>query len=171
MKKKLHCLLILMIFLISIFFVTNKTSANELIGMMKVYKIKVNLINVDTEEYTIELIDGISNRIFETQSGNETGTHDFTIATDMDESHLKHYSIKVKLKDGEVKDFGTINIDRLIKIDKDDNDSSYSYEYNLLVKLLPTSVIIGIAVILAIGALVALIMFLKKHNIFVFNVV
>ena len=90
--------------------------------------------------------------------------HDFTIATDMDESHLKYYSIKIKFNDGEVKDFGTINTDKLIKHDKDKSDSSFSYEYNVWVKLLPNSVIVGIVVVIAIEALVALIIFLKKHK-------
>ena len=96
MKKKIQYLLILIIVLISTLCIMNKTNADEIIGMMKVYKIKINLINVDTDEYTIELIDGISNRIFESQEGNEKGEHDFAIATDLDESHLKHYGIKIK---------------------------------------------------------------------------
>ena len=91
----------LIIFLISTFCIISKSSADELIGMMKVYKIKINLINVDTDRYTIELIDGISNRIFETQEGNEKGEHDFAIATDLDESHLTHYGIKIKFKNTE----------------------------------------------------------------------
>ena len=74
-------------------------------------KLNCNLINIDTEEYTIELIDGISNRIFDSQNGNENGEHNFTIATDMDESHLEHYSIKVKFNNGEVKDFGNIKVE------------------------------------------------------------
>ncbi len=154
----------MIIFLITILCAINKTTASDLIGMMKVYKIKINLINVDTEEYTIELIDGISNRIFESQEGNKKGEHDFTIATDLDESHLTHYGIKIKFKNGDVKNYDSINIDRLINIDNNETDSTYNYEYNLIVKLLPKSVIIGIVVMLAIGALVALIVFLKKHK-------
>ena len=142
----------------------NKTNADEIIGMMKVYKIKINLINVDTDEYTIELIDGISNRIFESQEGNEKGEHDFAIATDLDESHLKHYGIKIKFKNGDVKNYESIDVDKLINVDENDLDSSYNYEYNILVKLLPRSVIIGIVVILVIVALVVLIIALKKHK-------
>ena len=71
MKKKIQCLLMLIIFLIIICYVENTSNANELIGMMKVYKIQINLINIDTDEYTIELIDEISNKIFETQEGKE----------------------------------------------------------------------------------------------------
>lgn len=162
MKKKLQYLFMLVIVFISTFLLINKTNANELIGMMKVYKIKINLINVDTEDYTIELIDGISNRIFDTQKGNVKGIHDFTIATDMDESHLKYYSINVKFDNGVVKDFGTIDIDKLRKINK--NDESYNYEYNVWVKLLPLSVVKVIVGILALGVLVVLIIALKKHK-------
>ena len=162
MKKKLQYLFMLVIVFISTFLLINKTNANELIGMMKVYKIKINLINVDTEDYTIELIDGISNRIFDTQKGNVKGIHDFTIATDMDESHLKYYSINVKFDNGVVKDFGTIDIDKLRKINK--NDESYNYEYNVWVKLLPLSVVKVIVGILALGVLVVLIIALKKYK-------
>lgn len=164
MKKKIQYLLILIIVLISTLCIMNKTNADEIIGMMKVYKIKINLINVDTDEYTIELIDGISNRIFESQEGNEKGEHDFAIATDLDESHLKHYGIKIKFKNGDVKNYESIDVDKLINVDENDLDSSYNYEYNILVKLLPRSVIIGIVVILVIVALVVLIISLKKHK-------
>lgn len=164
MKKKIQYLLILIIVLISTLCIMNKTNADEIIGMMKVYKIKINLINVDTDEYTIELIDGISNRIFESQEGNEKGEHDFAIATDLDESHLKHYGIKIKFKNGDVKNYESIDVDKLINVDENDLDSSYNYEYNILVKLLPRSVIIGIVVILVIVALVVLIIALKKHK-------
>ena len=98
MKKKIQYLLILIVLVMSIFCLVNKSNADELIGMMKVYKLRINLINVDTDRYTIELIDGISDRIFETQDGNENGIHDFTIATDMDKSQLSHYGIKIKFK-------------------------------------------------------------------------
>lgn len=164
MKKKIQYLLILIIILISTLCIVNKTNADEIIGMMKVYKIKINLINVDTDEYTIELIDGISNRIFESQEGNEKGEHDFAIATDLDESHIKHYGIKIKFKNGDVKNYESIDVDKLINVDENDLDSSYNYEYNILVKLLPRSVIIGIVVILVIVALVVLIIALKKHK-------
>lgn len=164
MKKKIQYLLILIIVLISTLCIMNKTNADEIIGMMKVYKIKINLINVDTDEYTIELIDGISNRIFESQEGNEKGEHDFAIATDLDESHIKHYGIKIKFKNGDVKNYESIDVDKLINVDENDLDSSYNYEYNILVKLLPRSVIIGIVVILVIVALVVLIIALKKHK-------
>ena len=164
MKKKIQYLLILIIVLISTLCIMNKTNADEIIGMMKVYKIKINLINVDTDEYTIELIDGISNRIFESQEGNEKGEHDFAIATDLDESHIKHYGIKIKFKNGDVKNYESIDVDKLINVDENDLDSSYNYEYNILVKLLPRSVIIGIVVILVIVALVVLIISLKKHK-------
>ena len=164
MKKKIQYLLILIIVLISSLCIMTKTNADEIIGMMKVYKIKINLINVDTDEYTIELIDGISNRIFESQEGNEKGEHDFAIATDLDESHLKHYGIKIKFKNGDVKNYESIDVDKLINVDDNELDSSYNYEYNILVKLLPRSVIIGIAVILVIAALVVLIIALKKHK-------
>lgn len=164
MKKKIQYLLILIIVLISTLCIMNKTNADEIIGMMKVYKIKINLINIDTDEYTIELIDGISNRIFESQEGNEKGEHDFAIATDLDESHLKHYGIKIKFKNGDVKNYESIDVDKLINVDENDLDSSYNYEYNILVKLLPRSVIIGIVVILVIVALVVLIIALKKHK-------
>ena len=164
MKKKIQYLLVLIILLMSIFCIISKVNADELIGMMKVYKIKINLINVDTDEYTIELIDGISNRIFESQEGNEKGEHDFAIATDLDESHLKHYGIKIKFKNGDVKNYESIDVDKLINVDENDLDSSYNYEYNILVKLLPRSVIIGIVVILVIVALVVLIIALKKHK-------
>ena len=43
MKKKIQCLLMLIVFLLSIFCMFNKTNANELIGLMKVYKIKIKL--------------------------------------------------------------------------------------------------------------------------------
>ena len=148
----------------SIFCMFNKTNANELIGLMKVYKIKIKLINVDTDDYTIELIDGISNRIFDSQKGNENGEHNFTIATDMDERHLNNYSVKVKFDNGDVKDFDYINVDKLIKVDEDINATSYNYEYRLLVKILPRSVIIGVAVMIVLGGLAALIVALKKHK-------
>lgn len=164
MKKKIQYLLILIILLIGLFCMMNKTNADEIIGMMKVYKIKINLINVDTDEYTIELIDGISNRIFESQEGNEKGEHNFAIATDLDESHLSYYGIKIKFKNGDVKNYDSINIDKLINVDDNELDSSYNYEYNVLVKLLPRSVIVGIVVILVIAALVGLIIILKKHK-------
>lgn len=164
MKKKIQYLLILIIVLISSLCIMNKTNADEIIGMMKVYKIKINLINVDTDEYTIELIDGISNRIFESQEGNEKGEHDFAIATDLDESHLNYYGIKIKFKNGDVKNYESIDVDKLINVDDNELDSSYNYEYNILVKLLPRSVIIGIVVILVIAALVVLIIALKKHK-------
>ena len=164
MKKKIQCLLMLIVFLFSIFCMFNKTNANELIGLMKVYKIKIKLINVDTDDYTIELIDGISNRIFDSQKGNENGEHNFTIATDMDERHLNNYSVKVKFDNGDVKDFDYINVDKLIKVDEDINDTSYNYEYRLLVKILPRSVIIGVAVMIVLGGLAALIVALKKHK-------
>lgn len=164
MKKKIQCLLMLIVFLLSIFCMFNKTNANELIGLMKVYKIKIKLINVDTDDYTIELIDGISNRIFDSQKGNENGEHNFTIATDMDERHLNNYSVKVKFDNGDVKDFDYINVDKLIKVDEDINDTSYNYEYSLLVKILPRSVIIGIVVMIVLGGLAALIVALKKHK-------
>lgn len=164
MKKKLQCLLILMIFLMIIFCGINKSHADELIGMMKVYKLKINLINVDTDKYTIELFDGISNRIYETQEGNETGEHNFAIATDMEVRHLVNYEIKIKFKNGNVKTFDTIDVDKLIDIDDDKSDSSYNYEYNLRVKLLPKSAIIGICVVLVIVGIVALIIALKKHK-------
>ena len=41
MNKKLQCLLMLIIFLLSIFLMINKINANELIGMMKVYKLNL----------------------------------------------------------------------------------------------------------------------------------
>ena len=164
MKKKIQCLLMLIVFLLSILCMFNKTNANELIGLMKVYKIKIKLINVDTDDYTIELIDGISNRIFDSQKGNENGEHNFTIATDMDERHLNNYSVKVKFDNGDVKDFDYINVDKLIKVDEDINDTSYNYEYSLLVKILPRSVIIGVAVMIVLGGLAALIVALKKHK-------
>lgn len=164
MKKKIQYLLILIIILISTLCIVNKTNADEIIGMMKVYKIKINLINVDTDEYTIELIDGISNRIFESQEGNEKGEHDFAIATDLDESHLKYYGIKIKFKNGDVKNYESIDVDKLIDVDDNELDSSYNYEYNVLVKLLPRNVIIGMVVILVIAALVVLIIALKKHK-------
>lgn len=164
MKKKIQYLLILIIVLISTLCIMNKTNADEIIGMMKVYKIKINLINVDTDEYTIELIDGISNRIFESQEGNEKGEHDFAIATDLDESHLKYYGIKIKFKNGDVKNYESIDVDKLIDVDDNELDSSYNYEYNVLVKLLPRNVIIGMVAILVIAALVVLIIALKKHK-------
>lgn len=164
MKKKIQYLLILIIVLISTFYMMSKTNADEIIGMMKVYKIKINLINVDTEEYTIELIDGISNRIFESQEGNKKGEHNFTIATDMDVSHLNHYGIKIKFKNGDVKNYDSINVDKLINVDDNDADSSYNYEYNVLVKLLPRSVIVGIAVMLVFAGLVVLIVTLKRYK-------
>ncbi len=164
MKKKIQYLLVLIILLMSTFFIISKVNADELIGMMKVYKIKINLINVDTDEYTIELIDRISNRIFETQEGNEKGEHNFAIATDLDESHLEHYGIKIKFKNGDVKNYDSINVKKLINVDDNETDSSYNYEYNLLVKLLPKSVIVVILIMLVIAALVTLIITLKKHK-------
>lgn len=154
----------LIIFLISIFYVVNVSNSNELIGMMKVYKIQINLINIDTDEYTIELIDKISNRIFETQEGNKKGEHDFAIATDIDESHLRHYEIKIKFKNGDVKKIESIDMNKLINIDDDESDSSYKYKYNVRVKLLPRSVIVGVTIITVIGLFVVLIIFLKKHK-------
>lgn len=151
-------------FFIIMFGVTNSSNADELIGMMKVYKLKINLINIDTDEYTIELIDGISNRIYETQSGNENGEHNFAIATDMDERHLVNYGIKIKFKDGNVKNFDSIDIDKLIDVDDDKTDSSYNYEYDLRVKLLPKEAIIGFFVALGIIAVIILIIYLKKHK-------
>lgn len=164
MKKKVQYLLILLIILISALCIMNKTNADEIIGMMKVYKLKINLINVDTDEYTIELIDGISNRIFESQEGNEKGEHIFNIATDLDESHLKHYGIKIKFKNGDVKNYESIDVDKLINVDDNELDSSYNYEYNVPVKLLPRSVVIGMVVMLVIAALVVIIIALKKHK-------
>lgn len=164
MKKKIQYLLILIVLFMSIFCLAHKSNADELIGMMKVYKLRINLINVDTDRYTIELIDGISNRIFETQEGNENGVHDFTIATDIDKGQLSHYGIKIRFKNGDVKNIDSINVDRLINVDEDESDSSYNYEYNVLVKLLPKSAVIAIVVILVIAAIVGLIIYLKKHK-------
>lgn len=164
MKKKIQYLLILLFVLISALCIMNKTNADEIIGMMKVYKIKINLINIDTDEYTIELIDGISNRIFESQEGNEKGEHIFNIATDLDKSHLKHYGIKIKFKNGDVKNYESIDVDKLINVDDNELDSSYNYEYNVPVKLLPRSVVIGMVVMFVIAALVVLIIALKKHK-------
>lgn len=163
MKKKMQNILILIIFLITIFNM-NFVNADELIGTMNVYKIKIKLLNIDTSEYTIELIDGIYNRIYETQEGNESGEHHFAIATDMDERHLVNYGIKVKFKNGDVKDFGSIKVAKLIDIDEDKTDSSYNFEYNVRVKLLPKNAVIGICVALVIVALIVLIIYLKKHK-------
>ena len=60
MNSKMKKIAIIIIFLITIFNV-NVVNADDMIGIMKVYKIDINLINVDTTEYVIELIDGISN--------------------------------------------------------------------------------------------------------------
>ena len=77
---------------------------------------------------------------------------------------LNNYSVKVKFDNGDVKDFDYINVDKLIKVDEDINDTSYNYEYSLLVKILPRSVIIGVAVMIVLGGLAALIVALKKHK-------
>lgn len=164
MNKKLQCLLMLIIFLLSIFLMINKINANELIGMMKVYKLKINLINVDTDAYTIELIDGISNRIYDTQVGNKKGQHDFTIATDMDENHLEYYGIKVRFNNGDVKSYDSIEVDKLKMIDNDNTDSSYNYEYNVLINLLPKSIINTIYIILAIVCATIMVIYLIKHK-------
>lgn len=163
MKKKIQCFFVLIVFLITIFCMNN-VNADDTIGIMKVYKLKINLLNIDTSAYTIELIDGISNRIYETQDGNESGEHNFAIATDMDERHLVNYSIKVKFKNGEVKNFDSIKVAKLIDVDDDKTDSSYSYEYNVRVKLFSKDVIIGFCVAVVIIALVILIIYLKKHK-------
>lgn len=163
MKKKIQYMLVLIIFMTFLFYI-KPVNADEIIGMMKVYKLKINLINIDTEDYSIELIDGISNRIFETQEGNKTGEHYFAIATDMDERHLINYGIKIKFKDGEVKNFGNINTKKLIDVDDNKNDSSYNFEYNVIVNLIPRSMIITFFVILGVAALVTLVIVLKKHK-------
>ena len=163
MNSKMKKIAIIIIFLITIFNV-NVVNADDMIGIMKVYKIDINLINVDTTEYVIELIDGISNRVYETQNGNEQGHHNFAIATDMDERHLVNYSVKLKFKNGDIKDFGNIKLEDLIKIDEESNKSTFSYKYDLRVKLLPNIAIkIIIAIILIILA-VFVIRAIKKHK-------
>lgn len=164
MKKKTKIVLVTIIFFIALFCGMNIVNADDSIGIMKVYKLKINLLNLDTSDYTIELIDNISDRIYETQDGNETGEHNFAIATDMDESHLRHYGIKIKFKNGDVKNFDSINVDKLIDVDDDKTDSSYSYEYNLRVKLLPKWAIITFIVIVVVAALALGIIALKKHK-------
>ena len=164
MKKKIKCLLVLIIFLISLFYTMQVSFADELIGMMKVYKITIKLINVDTEDYTIELMDGISNRIYETQEGNKNGEHNFAIATDMDERHLVNYWVRLKFKNGEVKEFPAIKTDKLIDIDEDNNDSSYNYKYNIIVKILPKEVRIGFLVVCILAIIIGFIIWLKKRK-------
>lgn len=163
-NKKVKVLLIFIIILINLFCVSVKLNANELIGMMNVYKITVNLKNIDTDEYKIELMDGILNRIYETQEGNEEGEHHFAIATDMDERHLVNYWVKIKFKNGEIKEFPPLKIENLIDTDDDKTDSSYSYEYNLRVRLFPKVVRIGFIVVCIIAILVAFIIWLKKRK-------
>ena len=164
LNKKIKCLLILIILLINIFCMSLKSNADELIGMMNVYKITINLKNIDTDEYKIELMDGISKRIYETQDGNETGTHNFAIATDMDERHLVNYWVKIKFNNGEIKEFPPFETDKLIESDDGKNDSSYSYEYNIRVRLFPKVVRVGFVVICIIAAIVAFIIWLKKRK-------
>lgn len=164
MKKKTSIFL-LVIFLVLILAIgINKVNADDSIGIMKVYKLKIKLINLDTTNYTIELYDDISNRIYETQEGNKTGEHNFAIATDMDERHLVNYGINIKFADGEIKKFKSINVNKLIDIDDDKTDSTYSYEYNLRVKLLPNWFIITMIVIVILACLVVGIIALKKHK-------
>lgn len=164
MKKKASIFLVVIIFLITLFCGINIVNADDAIGIMKVYKLKINLLNLDTTDYTIELIDNISDRIYETQDGNESGEHDFAIATDLDEHHIVNYGIRVKFKDGDVKNFDSINVDKLIDIDDDKSDSSYSYEYNLRIKILPKWIVIVMVIIVVIAALVAGIVALKNHK-------
>lgn len=164
MKKKRSIFLIGIIFFIILFSIINVVNADETIGIMKVYKLKINLLNLDTSNYTIELIDNISDRIYETQEGNETGEHNFAIATDMDESHLRHYGVNVKLENGDIKSFNSIKVDKLIDVDDDKTDSSYSYEYNLRMKILPNWLVIVLVVIAVVAVLVAGIIALKKHK-------
>lgn len=164
LNKRIQCLLISIIVFINLFCMPVKSKADELIGMMNVYKITINLINVDTDDYKIELMDGISNRIYETQEGNETGVHNFAIATDMDERHLVNYWVKVKFKNGEIKEFSPIKIEKLVDTDEDKTDSSYSYEYNLRVRLFPKVVRIGFVVLCVVAIIVAFIIWLKKRK-------
>ena len=164
MKKKISIILSIIIFWVVLFGVISNVNADDSIGIMKVYKLKINLLNMDTSDYTIELFDDISNRIYETQDGNKSGEHNFAIATDMDERHLVNYGIHIKFANGDVKKFDSINIKKLIDIDDDKTDSTYSYEYNLRVKLIPNWLIITFAVIVVIAALVAGIIALKKHK-------
>ena len=164
MKRRTKYLLIFIICLINLFYIQVKSNADELIGMMKVYKITVNLKNIDTDKYKIELMDGISKRIYETQEGNETGQHNFAIATDMDERHLVNYWIKLKFDNGDVKEFPRIELEDLIDTDEDKTDSSYSYEYNLRVRLFPKVVRIGFVVLCVVAIIVAFIIWLKKRK-------
>ena len=53
---------------------------------------------------------------------------------------------------------------KLIDIDDDKTDSTYSYEYNLRVKLIPNWLIITFVVMLVIAAIAAGIIALKKHK-------
>lgn len=163
MKKKISIFLVI-IFFIMLLCNINTVNADDSYGIMKVYKLKIKLLNLDTTEYSIELYDYNLNRIYETQEGNETGEHNFAIATEMDERHLVNYGINIKYADGDVKTFKSININKLVDLDDDKTDSTYSYEYNLKVKLLPNWLIITIMVIVAIALVITSIMALKKHK-------
>ena len=164
MKKKTSIFLVAIIFFITLFCGMNIDNDDDAIGIMKVYKLKINLLNLDTTDYTIELIDKISDRIYETQEGIESGVHNFAIATDLDEHHLVNYGIKVKFNDGNVKNFDSIKVDKLIDVDDDRTDSSYSYEYNLRMRILPKWLVVVFIVIVVIAALAAGIVALKKHK-------
>ena len=164
MKKRISIILSIIIFLVVLFCWISRVNADDSIGIMKVYKIKINLFNLDTSDYTIELFDNISNRIYETQDGNKLGEHNFAIATDMDKTHLVNYGIHIKFADGTVKKFDSINVKKLIDIDDDKTDSTYIYEYNLRVKLIPNWLIIVFVVVVVITILVVTIIALKKHK-------
>ncbi len=164
MKKKTSIFFIIIVFIMLFFGINTVAVADDSIGIMNVYKLKINLINIDTTDYTIELFDDISNRIYETQDGNETGEHNFAIATDMDERHLVNYGINIKFADGETKNFKSINVKKLIDVDDDKTDTTFSYEYNLRVKILPNWLIITMIVIVVVALLVAGVIALKKHK-------
>ncbi|MBR3832490.1 MAG: hypothetical protein IKJ72_02550, partial [Mycoplasmataceae bacterium] len=160
-KKRISIFLILILFL-NIFFNTNLVNAYEQTEIMNVYKLRIKLVNLETSEYKIELIDEISDKIYESQKGNTEGIHDFAIATDMDKSHLVNYSVKLKFDNGEIKNFEPIKIDKLIDIDDDTSDTTYSYEYSLRVKFIP-SIVIKIAITILIIALVVVVIINLKN--------
>lgn len=159
MKKTVKKFLIVAIFILMIF---NFISINNsyCFEQVKAYNLKINLKNISTTKYTIELLNG-EDKVYISQNGNDSKEHEFVITGSAEKTNLEDFKVRIKYKNGKTKTFDNIKLTDLVKNENDDSEIKENYIYNLKVNIISLPALIGIIVVVI---LIGILIYFKTHK-------